>query len=131
MVIVIVIAFVLGVNRPSFTCSDLGNVLGCLAQDLKDVQNTWKVAGPKILKCLSISPGKLFLRNVCNHLHLKLSVYRPGLDHRHTDRQTNREMGNQIHTSPSREREASPWICNEIGAEEMAGRDVDLGAGFY
>lgn len=84
--------------------TDLGNVLGSLAQALKDVHCAGQVVGPKMLKCLCISSGKLFLRNVCNHLHLKLSVYRPGLNHRQTDRQTDGEMGNQIHTSLSRER---------------------------
>lgn len=62
-------------------CSDLGDVLGCLAQALEDVDCAGQVAGPKVVECLGISSSELFLRNIFDHPHLKLSVYGPGLDH--------------------------------------------------
>lgn len=61
--------------------SDLGDVFGCLAQALEDVRCTGQVAGPEVVERLWISANILFLRNICKHLHLKLSVYRPRLDH--------------------------------------------------
>lgn len=68
-------------------CSDLGDVFRCLSQALKEVHLGGQVAVPEVIERLGVSADELFLRNVCHQLHLKLSVYRPGLDHRHTDRQ--------------------------------------------
>ncbi|KAG1941231.1 protein NLRC3 [Pimephales promelas] len=45
-------------------CSELGYVLGRLAQALEDVDCAGQVAGPKVVECLGISSGELFLRNV-------------------------------------------------------------------
>lgn len=74
--------------------SDLGDFFRCLSQALKEVHLGGQVAVPEVIERLRISTGELFLRNVCHQLHLKLCVYRPGLDHRHTNRQT--EMGKYV-----------------------------------
>lgn len=73
-------------------CSDLGDVFRCLSQALKEVHLGGQVAVPEVMERLGVSTDELFLRNVCHQLHLKLSVYRPGLDHRQTDRQRDGEV---------------------------------------
>ncbi len=68
--------------------SDLGNVFRCLSQNLKEVDLCGQVVGPEVMERLRISIDELLLRDFSHQLHLKLSVYRPGLDHRHADRHT-------------------------------------------
>ncbi len=88
VIMIIKAVFVVIVTAIIHVRSDLGDVFRCLSQNLKEVDLCGQVAGPEVMECLRISTDELLLRDFSHQLHLKLSVYRPGLDHRHADRHT-------------------------------------------
>ncbi len=88
VIMIIKAVFVVIVTAIIHVRSDLGDVFRCLSQNLKEVDLCGQVAGPEVMERLRISTDELLLRDFSHQLHLKLSVYRPGLDHRHADRHT-------------------------------------------